>query len=147
MSSNDAAAMTIEQQHDAIMQCCGSLLAALAAGPGDIAVAQVRLRLAGLLQANLASEERELNAPIRRLPTAERPRDFVRLGVEAADLRARYSEHVGRWRPAAIDADWNGYVRAATTLIQQVRDHLAAKQRVLPEWKRAALDQTRGASR
>ncbi|WP_037523126.1 hypothetical protein, partial [Sphingomonas sp. Mn802worker] len=101
----DLLSLTIEQQHDAILRCGNDLLQALASATPINAVGQVRMELARLLHANPASEEIQINAPIRRIPVDERPALFQELSIEAAALRQRYSDHVGRWSLGLINED------------------------------------------
>jgi hypothetical protein len=137
MPNSEFTDLTIEQQHVAIIGCCDALLTALRNDSSIAAIGGIRRQLAGLLHANLASEETAFVGPLRRLPVAERPRQFAELSVEAAELRSRYSEHVGHWSLTAIDSDPKGYARAAADLVRQVKTHLQRKRAVLPDWKRA----------
>lgn len=135
--SEQAALLTIDQQYVAIEACCDELIIASGA-PADIpALGQLRMRLAGLLQANLAAEESQVNAPCRRLPVDKRPPQFTDLANEAAQLRARYSEHVRRWSLGTIAADSIGYASDARNLVQGMRYHLIKKRRLLPDWRNA----------
>lgn len=137
MPDSPPATMTIEQQHAAVLTCCDELVNAFHLDSPLEAVGQLRLRLAVLLSANLATEEQQLNAPLRRLAPSLRPRLFNELCDEAAGLRSRYSEHVGRWSPGAIDGDRAVYARASVDLVLQVKAHLARKRAVLADWRRA----------
>ena len=132
-----SATLTIDQQHRAIVACCDELLDVIALESPVAAVGRIRLRLASLLHANLASEERELMEPLRRLPINQRPRDFAGMCDEAANLRARYSEHVRAWNLATIANDHRSYRRDASSLVRQMKSHLRRKQLLLPDWLRA----------
>lgn len=132
-----SAALTIDEQHREIVACCDELLNVIVLESPVAEVGRIRLRLAGLLHANLALEESEIMGPLRRLPTNQRARDFARVTDEAANLRARYSEHVRAWSLATIADDPRGYGRDASSLIQQMKAHLRRKQLLLPGWKRA----------
>ena len=131
------ATLTIDQQHQEIVACCDELLDIIALESPAAEVGRIRLRLAGLLHANLTLEESEVMGPLRRLPVDQRPRDFAGVSDEAATLRARYSEHVRAWNLATIADDHRGYGREASGLIRQMKSHLRRKQLLLPEWKRA----------
>lgn len=95
------------------------------------------MRLAKLLHDNVIAEEAAINGPIRRLPTAKRPLHFVDLGAEAADLRRRYTEHVGLWSIPAISEDREGYAVSVRALVAAVSGHLSRKRAALPGWWRA----------
>ncbi|RYF21001.1 MAG: hypothetical protein EOO77_06880 [Oxalobacteraceae bacterium] len=130
-----ASSLSIEQQHQAVLQCCVALLQAIGREDRSI-IASRRAELAGLLHANLASEEAAINAPIRRMPPASRPEGYGPLSAEAAQLRARYSAHVGQWSIHAIANDAQGYERAVRQLVTDVRAHVEKKQALLPAWRR-----------
>lgn len=140
MSSNhEAAALTVEQQHAAILTVAEELLAALRSNDAISQVAVLRSRLGVLLSANLATEEREIIGPIRRLTVGNRPRLFTELGQEAALLRSRYSEHVGKWNLRTIESAPAEYQRAAAELVKDVKAHVDRKRGVLAEWRSAAV--------
>jgi 3',5'-cyclic AMP phosphodiesterase CpdA len=128
---------TIDQQHREIVACCDELLDVIARESSVAEVGRIRLRLAGLLQANLALEEAEVMGPIRRLPTGQRPPDFAVLTDDATNLRATYSEHVRMWNLTTIANDPKAYGRDASNLIRQMKSHLRRKQLLFPDWKRA----------
>jgi len=137
LNSLAPAAATIDQQHVEVVACCDELLDVIARESPVAEVARIRLRLAGLLHANLALEESEIMGPLRRLPLDQRPRDFPNVVDEAASLRARYSEHVGAWNLTTIAEDPKGYGRDASSLIRQMKSHLRRKQLAFPDWKKA----------
>jgi len=132
-----SATPTIDQQHLDVVACCDALLDVIVRGSPVAEVGRIRLRLAGLLHANLALEESEIMGPLRRLPFDQRPRDFAGVTDEAANLRARYSEHVGAWNLTTIADDPKGYGRDASNLIRQMKSHIRRKQLLFPDWKRA----------
>lgn len=133
----DPRSMTLEEQYGAILSCCDQLLAALHAGGSSDQIGRIRMQLAGMLHANLAAEEIELNGPIRRLAPADRPREFAKMAEEAAYLRSLYSEHVGRWTLRSIDIEPASYANAASELVRDVKAHLTRKRALLPEWRQA----------
>ena len=96
------------------------------------------MQLASLLRDNLITEEAQLMAPLRKLPVAQRPALFETLTAEAAQLRAAYSQHIGRWTVVLIAADPQGYAKDAASLIERVTLHVVQKRTVLPDWKSAA---------
>lgn len=132
-----ASTLTIEQQYAAILAYCDDLLLIVrgAAPIGD--VGRVRIRLATLLHANLSLEEASLIGPVRRLAVSERPARFSALGIEAAELRCHYSDHVGRWSLSQIADDRVAYTSAVNELVARVKAHVAKKQAVLPAWRQA----------
>ena len=132
--------LTVEQQHVAIIGCCDDLLTAVADPLSHQEIGQLRAKLAALLHANLASEEAQLIGPIRRLAANARPPRFLELSAEAADLRSRYSEHVGQWTRQMIESDHETYARAAAELVACVKSHLNRKRAVLADWKHAAVN-------
>lgn len=126
--------VAIEQQHVAIMKCCNALADTLAPSESIEDIGKARMHLAKLLHENLVLEEAALNGPIRRLPIAKRPMGFSELGAEAADLRRRYTEHVGRWSTSEMSRDRQGYAASAIALISDVTRHLERKRSLLPAW-------------
>lgn len=128
------ASLSIEQQHSAVLSCCERLVAALRAGSVSN-LGSLRMELSGLLHANLAREEAEINVPIRRFPAAERPRLFNQLAEEAAELRDAYSAHVGRWTLASLQRDRPRYSADVHSLIEKVTAHLTKKGEMLGEWR------------
>ena len=126
--------LVIEQQHADIIDCCAALRMTLGPDAAIDDIGKVRMRLAKLLHENLVSEEAALNGPIRRLPFAKRPSSFGELGIEAADLRRKYTEHVGRWSLAAMSRDRQGYAASAIELIAEVTSHLDRKRSAFPAW-------------
>lgn len=124
----------IEQQHSAIIDCCAALRTALGPDATIEGIGKVRMRLAKLLHDNLVLEEAALNEPIRRLPIAQRPSSFGELGAEAAALRRKYTEHVGRWSLAAMSRDRQGYAASAIELMAEVTSHLDRKRSAFPAW-------------
>lgn len=132
--SDEAALLSITEQLMAVERCCDELVRA-ARPPADVdVVGQLRMKLAGLLHANLASEEVQINGPFRRLDVSERPVNFAELSGEAAELRLVYSRHVGRWSLSALKADPLGYAIDAENLITAVKTHIIKKRRALPSW-------------
>jgi len=131
----DASIAAIRDQQQAIMECCNRLLAVIATG-SNAGITECRARLSSLLHANLAEEDRVLNAPIRRLPLISRPVGYSEITQEAADLRGRYSAHVGKWNNASITRDPAGYERDVRVLVIDVKQHLQKKQRLIPGWVR-----------
>ena len=132
--SDEAALLSITEQLMAVEHCCDELVRT-ARPPADVdVVGQLRMKLAGLLRANLASEEAQINGPFRRLSVSERPANFAELSVEAADLRLVYSQHIGRWSLAAVKADPQGYAIDAGKFITAVKTHIIKKRRALPSW-------------
>ena len=135
--SEEAALLTITEQLMSVERCCDELVKA-ARPPADMdVVGQLRMKLAGLLHANLASEEVQINGPFRRMPVSQRPANFAALAMEAADLRLAYSQHVGRWSLAALTADPAGYALGSRNLITAVKSHIVKKRRALPDWIKA----------
>jgi hypothetical protein len=132
-----SATPTIDQQHREIVACCDELLDVIALESRAAEIGRIRLRLASLLQANLVLEESEVMGPLRRLAVDQRPRDFADMADEAANLRARYSEHVRAWNLTKIAHDNEAYRRDASSLIRRMKSHLRRKQLLLPGWKRA----------
>jgi hypothetical protein len=135
--TSSSAMPTIDQQHREIVACCDELLDVIALESRAAEIGRIRLRLASLLQANLVLEESEVMGPLRRLTTDQRPRDFADMADEAANLRARYSEHVRAWSLTTIVHDHEAYRRDVSSLIRQMKSHLRRKQSLLPDWKRA----------
>lgn len=130
---SEASIATISHQQQAIMECCTVLIAVIAT-QNAVGITECRAKLSALLHANLADEEAVLNAPIRRMPLASRPAGYRELTLEAADLRSRYSAHVGKWNYASINSDVRGYERDVCILIGDVERHLLKKRLSIPEW-------------
>ena len=66
--SDEAAFLMITEQLMSVESCCNELVKAARPPANMDVVGQLRMKLAGLLHANLASEETQFNGPFRRLP-------------------------------------------------------------------------------
>ena len=99
--------------------------------PGYEALAQLRTRLGARMAQHLRDEDAMIVRPllasgrIDELPGAQ---DAI---VAIREARALYSGHVGKWTPAAIQADWDGYGEAITDMIDKFRQRAAMEEREL----------------
>jgi hypothetical protein len=136
LGTKNVAFAEIDRQHREVLAACDHLTSLSRSAENVGEIASLRMRLAGLLQANLTLEEREIFSPLRTRQTADRPRLFEEIEVQAADLRRRYSEHIRLWNAVAIQQAPGAYAAGAAKLIRDVGDHLKLKRSVFPEWMR-----------
>ena len=99
--------------------------------PGIDALAQIRTRLGARMAQHLRDEDAMIVRPllasgrIDELPGAQEAIVAIR------QARAHYSSHVGKWTPAAIQADWDGYGEAITDMIDRFQQRAAMEERDL----------------
>lgn len=106
--------------HRAITAAADEILAALRHVPRRRMdeIVQMRARLAGLTAAHLRAEEDMLIQPLK----AQRLIDQIPAagGVIAGirEGRSIYSDHIRKWTPHAMEANWTGYVRATGEVVR-----------------------------
>lgn len=114
----------LAQDHDGLRTIMRDFMTAL--DRRDMAdIARRRIEFSQLFRSHMAREDNAVNTlrqggnPSRDLPVAfEQSRAIVSLFL-------RYSDHLKRWTPAAIEADWTGYRHAVAQLQQALLDRMA----------------------
>ncbi|WP_267396177.1 MULTISPECIES: hypothetical protein [unclassified Sphingomonas] len=109
----------LKRQHAEILNTARDLDQLLAnATPNELpAVAQVRMRLAGLIQTHLITENQVLYEPLRQRGLTGSIPNFAFLAEEIQLARTAYSQHIGAWNRRAISENWNGYVQSTRKLL------------------------------
>lgn len=99
--------------------------------PGLEALTQLRAQLGSRAAQHLRSEDAMIIRPlfasgrIDELPNAQEAIAAIR------ESRAQYSNHVGKWTLAAIQADWDGYAQALTSMIDYLNRLIEREERDL----------------
>ncbi len=109
------------EDHRAIIAAADDLLAVLREVPRRRMdeIGQMRVRLGSLTMAHLRAEEELL---LRPLIASGRINEIPQADAVLADIREGrtvYSDHIRKWTPQAIDADFTGYVAAVTDLVER----------------------------
>lgn len=107
------------EDHRALAAIAGELLDLVRQTPRPKleAVAQLRVKLGARAAQHLRDEDALIIRPlfasgrIDELPGAQEAIVAIR------ESRAHYSNHVGKWTIAAIQADWDGYANALAEMI------------------------------
>lgn len=125
-------AVTVElfEEHSAIVQAGEEFLAAIKREPRIPmdALSRMRVKLSALVRRHRLTEEEFIFGPLIReggfgkLPHLE---PFVQ---DLMREKARYSEHIRKWTPPAIQADWNGYVLAVEDLLRNLKRVIHAEE-------------------
>lgn len=112
------------QDHDDLRTIMRDFMTAL--DRRDMAdIARRRIAFSQMFRSHMGREDdavtalRQSRNPVRDLPVAfQQSRAIVALFL-------RYSDHVKRWTPAAVEADWAGYRHAVAVLQQALLDRMA----------------------
>lgn len=121
------------EDHRAILALSEELLTLARREPRPSAeeLTQMRSKLGTRAAQHLRDEEEMIIRPllasgrIDELPAAKAAIAAIR------ESRAHYSNHVGKWNPAAIKADWDGYVAALVAMIDYLKPVLVHEERDL----------------
>ncbi|MBO9576279.1 MAG: hypothetical protein J7494_11115 [Sphingobium sp.] len=111
------------EEHQAIVEAAEEFVTALKLEPRIPLdqLSRLRVKLSTLVRRHRTTEEEFIFGPLTRegglgkLPHLE---PFVQ---ELMREKVRYSEHVRKWTPRAIEEDWAGYVRACEGLLEGLR--------------------------
>ena len=111
------------EEHQAIVLAGEEFLAALKQVPRMPIdqVSRLRVKLSSLVRRHRATEEEFIFGPLTReggLASMPHLEPFVQ---ELMREKARYSDHVRKWTPQAIQADWDGYIAAVEQLLAGVK--------------------------
>lgn len=99
--------------------------------PSLAALTEVRTRLGSRAAQHLRDEDAMIIRPlfasgrIEEIPGAQ---DVI---VAIRESRAHYSNHVGQWTLAAIQADWEGYADSLVSMIDYLRKLIEHEERAL----------------
>jgi hypothetical protein len=121
------------EDHRAITATAEELLALVRQTPRPSveALTQIRTRLGARAAQHLRDEDAMIIRPllasgrIDELPGAHDAIAAIR------ESRAHYSNHVGKWTIAAIQADWDGYAQALVSMIDYLKRVLAQEEKNL----------------
>lgn len=73
----------------------------------------------------------DVYAELLQETTAEEALLLRRLQADELDLCQRSSNHLARWTPERIDADWAGFRAAATEVIARVRRRITTEREII----------------
>ncbi len=118
-----AVAVELFEEHKAIIEAAEDFLAALKSTPRIPMdrLSRLRMRLSALLRQHRVTEEAHIFRPLMRDGGMARLPQLEPLVQELLREKAKYSEHIRRWTPLAIEQDWDGYVRACEERINATK--------------------------
>jgi len=121
---------TLFDEHREIQASAEAILAALRETPRSPAkIHQLRAQLARQINRHRLSEEALILEPFKAADGfAHHPEILGHLQAIRTSWMS-YSEHVRRWTPQAIAADWDGYTAEVERRIQRLRDFTAMEER------------------
>lgn len=116
-------AVELFEEHSAILEAAESFLAAIKRTPRPSIdeVTRLRVRLSARVRQHRLTEEEFIFGPLMREGGLGK---LPHLGPKVQELmreKVRYSEHVRKWTPQAIERDWHGYVEACEARILSLR--------------------------
>ncbi len=121
------------EDHRAILALAEALLAAARRVPRLSAdeLAPYRSRLGTRAAQHLREEDALIVRPLLGSGRADELPAAQAAIIAIREARARYSSHVGRWTPAAIQANREGYIEAVTDMIDALKPLLIQEERDL----------------
>ncbi len=121
------------EDHRAILALADELLAAAQRVPPLSAdeLTPYRSRLGARAAQHLREEDAQIVRPLLGSGRADELPGAQAVIIAIREARARYSNHVGRWTPAAIQANREGYIEAVADLIEELRPRLVQEERDL----------------
>lgn len=117
-------------EHRAILAVADEIVAAAKKGRqvGMAELGRKRTRFASMLMAHLATEQREIHMPLRAMGGLAALGAAPETVAACRDLQQRYSAHVNKWTPAAIELDWAGYATASSALNARMKHVFALEE-------------------
>ena len=116
-------ALELFEEHIAIVEAADEFLAAVKRTP-RIPINQLsrlRMRLSTLLRKHRMTEEEHIYGPLMRGGGFAGLPELEPLMQDLQRAKAKYSEHVRKWTPQAIEQDWDGYVAACEERIDAMK--------------------------
>ena len=107
-------AVELFEEHSAMLEAAEDFLAVVRRTP-RIPMDQLsrkRVRLSALIRRHRTTEEEFIFGPLMREGGFGRMPHLEPIVQELMREKVLYSEHIRKWTPDAIEADWNGYVKA-----------------------------------
>lgn len=124
--------MSVElfEEHSAIVQAGEDFLAAIKRTPRIQMdeLSRMRVKLSSLIRRHRLTEEEFIFGPLTReggFSTLPQLEPFVQ---DLMREKVRYSQHIHKWTLAAIQADWDGYVRAVEELLHGLKRVIHAEE-------------------
>ena len=105
-------AVVLFEEHKVIVEAAEHFLAAIKRTP-RIPIEQLsplRVRLSALIRQHRVTEEEHIFGPLMREGGYAKWPDLAPVVQELMREKAKYSEHIRKWTPQAIDQNWRGYV-------------------------------------
>ena len=121
------------EDHRAIAAIADELLALTRQDPRPslAALTEVRTRLGSRAAQHLRDEDSMIIRPLLASGRIDEIPGAQEAIVAIRESRAHYSNHVGRWTLAAIQADWDGYAAALVEMIDYLKRLIAHEERAL----------------
>lgn len=133
------------EEHQAIVEAAEEFVAALKREPRIPMdeLSRLRVKLSSLVRRHRATEEEFIFGPLTREGGLGKMPHLEPFVQELMREKARYSDHVRKWTPRAIESDWRGYVRASEGLLEGlkriIRDEQASIYQVVRSLSPALL--------
>lgn len=118
-----AVAVELFEEHSAMLDAAEDFLAAVKRTP-RIPMEQLsrkRVRLSSLIRRHRTTEEKFIYGPLMREGGFGRMPHLEAVVQELMLEKVSYSEHIRKWTPQAIDADWPAYVQACELRLETFR--------------------------
>jgi hypothetical protein len=121
-----AVAVELFEEHSVMLEAAEEFLAALRSRPRISLekLSRMRVRLSSLIRQHRVTEEAFIYGPLMRDGGFGNLPHLEPIVQHLMREKVKYSEHIRKWTPLAIERDWEGYVRAC-------EERLRAFKRVL----------------
>ncbi|MBO9670153.1 MAG: hypothetical protein J7485_06525 [Sphingobium sp.] len=102
------------EEHSAMLEAAEDFLAAVRRTPriSMEELSRKRMRLGSLIRRHRTTEEEFIFGPLRRDGGFGRLPHLETVVQELMLEKVKYSEHIRKWTPQAIEQNWNGYVES-----------------------------------
>jgi hypothetical protein len=113
-------AVELFEEHSAMLEAAEEFLAAVRRKPRISLdrLSRMRVRLSSLIRQHRTTEEAFIYGPLMRDGGFGRLPHLEPIVQDLMREKVRYSEHIRKWTPQAIESDWEGYVRACEERLQ-----------------------------
>jgi len=118
------------EEHQAIVETAEGFIDMLKREPrppmGD--VSRARVKLSALIRRHRATEEELIFGPLMREGGLGKLPHLTPFVQELMREKVRYSDHVRKWTPQAIEKDWSGYIVAVESLLEGLKSIMKDEQ-------------------
>ncbi|HEY1125320.1 MAG TPA: hypothetical protein VGE65_06780 [Sphingobium sp.] len=118
------------EEHSEMLEAAEDFLAAVKRTP-RIPIEQLsrkRVRLSSLIRRHRTTEEEFIFGPLMRDGGFGRMPHLEPIVQELMYEKVKYSEHIRKWTPQAIEQDWAGYVQACELRLEAFKRIIFAEE-------------------